>query len=453
MKYSSLIGHTVEVLGDIQSSEQAADTIIGAFFRARKYLGSKDRRFVAEATYGTLRHLRRCDHAIQSAAVPHENTTREGKLLLEVAAYLLVIEGRTDIAVKDFQELVDQDEEKERMGGVLSSLMAVRDTPADESAVPAGIRWSFPEWMVERFRRDFGDDAELLLSSLNEPPPLCVRVNTLKTNVDECRARLMAEGVSTEVSPISPLGLVIAKRVNMFALETFKEGWFEVQDDGSQVLPILIDPKPSAKVLDACAGAGGKTLEFAALMKNRGEIVATDVHTNRLEELRRRTRRAGASNVRVKEVSSVADLAPDHTGWFDVVLVDAPCSGVGTIRRNPGMKWKVTERTVNELAVKQREILRQSAPMVKPGGLLTYATCTLFCEENEAVVNGFLEAHPEFTLEDPATRLERAHLSGASSGRFVKLLPHLHGTDGFFCAFLRRAPRITTPSPETASSI
>ncbi|HEY4613776.1 MAG TPA: RsmB/NOP family class I SAM-dependent RNA methyltransferase, partial [Bacteroidota bacterium] len=194
----------------------------------------------------------------------------------------------------------------------------------------------------------------------------------------------------------------------------------------------------TAKLLDACAGAGGKTLEFAAIMKNRGEIFAADIHDTRLDELRKRSRRAGASNIRVKAVASLSDLSGDFTGYFNVILIDAPCSGLGTIRRNPGMKWSVTEETVRELSEKQGAILEQSAALVKPGGKLVYATCTVLREENEGVVEQFLSAHPEFAVADVSASVEKLKLSSAISGKYMRLQPHVHGTDGFFCAFLDR---------------
>ena len=191
----------------------------------------------------------------------------------------------------------------------------------------------------------------------------------------------------------------------MFSLPAFRAGWFEVQDEGSQLLPFLIDPKPNAKVLDVCAGAGGKTLEFAALMKNRGEIYAADINSFRLEELRKRTKRAGVQNVRIQEIQAIEDLAEQYSNFFDIVFVDAPCSGLGTIRRNPGMKWMVTEQTVIEVSEKQRSILHSSALLVKPGGRLVYATCTLLRQENENVVENLLVQHPEFTFESRQRRL------------------------------------------------
>ena len=271
--------------------------------------------------------------------------------------------------------------------------------PTESAIVRIGIEHSFPDWMVQKLIEQYGEsEVEKICASLNEQAPLTLRVNTLKTTVEQCQAELSKQGIETTKTLLSPFGLNLSKRINVFSLSMFRDGWFEVQDEGSQLLPFLIDPKPNAKLLDVCAGAGGKTLEFAALMKNRGEIFATDINSFRLEELRKRMKRAGAQNIRVQEIQAIEDLAEQYSNFFDIVFVDAPCSGLGTIRRNPGMKWMVTEQTVNEVSDKQRSILHSSAPLVKPGGRIVYATCTLLRQENEDVVEEFIVRHPEFKL-------------------------------------------------------
>ena len=291
--------------------------------------------------------------------------------------------------------------------------------------------------MVRRLLYEYGhEESENIMRSLNEPAPLTLRVNLLKSTVEKCQEDLKKQEIESARTSISPSGLQITKRINVFSLKTFQDGDFEVQDEGSQILPLLIDPKPTAKVLDACAGAGGKTLGFAAIMKNRGEIFATDNNGYRLKELKKRSRRAGAFNIRPLEVATVGDLPDKLKNYFDVVFVDAPCSGLGTIRRNPGMKWTVTEETVSEVSAKQTEILRQCIALVKPGGRLVYATCTLLRQENEDVVNQFVGANPDFSFVNPEPMLSKLGIKKAVSGNFIKLLPHIHGTDGFFCAVM-----------------
>jgi 16S rRNA (cytosine967-C5)-methyltransferase len=199
-----------------------------------------------------------------------------------------------------------------------------------------------------------------------------------------------------------------------------------------------VDPKPAIKLLDACAGAGGKTLEFSALMKNRGEIVAADINSYRLEELRKRYRRAGADNIRIRAVDSLAELQKEYAAYFDVVFVDAPCSGLGTIRRNPGLKWKVNEQTIDEVSAKQQSILISVSPLLKPGGLLVYATCTVLRQENELQIDSFCARTGNYS---PYLKASAAGVSAGMSRQnngFFSLLPHKHDTDGFFCAMLTK---------------
>jgi 16S rRNA (cytosine967-C5)-methyltransferase len=293
--------------------------------------------------------------------------------------------------------------------------------------------------MVQRLLDQYGEQETILLCrSLNGQASLSLRVNVLKSSVEECQDALKTEGVATERTKLSPFGLTVPKRINIFQLQAFRDGFFEVQDEGSQMLPYLLDPKPTAKVLDACAGAGGKTLELAAIMKNRGEIVAADVHSFRLDQLRKRAQRAGVSNVRIRHVQDIGDLAEQYTGYFDIVLIDAPCSGIGTLRRNPGMKWMVTEETIREVSEKQLHILEACVPFVKIGGRVAYATCTLFREENESVVESFLEKHADFTLDDPPLDRAKFDFSPYKVGRYIKLSPHRDGTDGFFIAVMMK---------------
>lgn len=433
MLLASLLGHTTELLATIRSSSKPADSLIDQYFRKRKYLGSHDRKFIAETTYGTLRHWRLCEWLVGDRA---GHVSAHEKLLLTVAAYLTSV----DKSLRPTLEALLPRERSPQLAGALSDLLASADRPIGTNGRSnlehVALQYSFPDWMVDRFFRRFGEpEAAELCASLNQPAPLFIRVNTLKTSVSECREKLAQEGVETLPCAQIPFALTLKKRINVFALRTFKDGFFEVQDVGSQLIPFLLDPKPTAKILDACAGAGGKSLEFAALMKNRGEIVAVDIQKYRIEELRKRARRAGAFNIRTRSVTSLEDLRPDFDGAFDLVLVDAPCTGTGTIRRNPGMKWSVTEEMVTELSRKQLDILSACTTLVKPGGRLAYATCSLFDEENEDVVGRFLELHREFNIVPPP---EASGAAGTGAMPALRTFPHRDGADGFFCAVMQR---------------
>lgn len=439
MKLASLLGHTYEVLQLYFTTGKPADHLIDTFFRSRKYLGSRDRRFIAETAYGVLRHLRFYQYAAEQAlGESYRMVSEEKQLSYVIAAYLASGSEGDAVTFGAIEEFIRSK----------NAEMTVKDFPTkiqgceipqavDQAGI--GLRYSFPDWMVRRFVDAYGlEGAEKLCASLNDPPSVTLRVNLLKTSVAGCQQRLEKEGIATERTPISPFGLILKNRLNVLQLQSFREGFFEVQDEGSQLLPLLIDLKSTDKVLDACAGAGGKTLELAALMKNRGEIIAADVNEFRLKELKKRARRARAFNIRTKVIDFSNPVQHEDDLKFDVVLVDAPCTGVGTIRRNPGMKWSVTESSVEEISQKQLAILSHASEFVKSEGLLVYATCTLFREENEDVIERFLLRFPHFTIHNPTVHLKRVRLDALKADPYIRLLPHIHGTDGFFCAFMRK---------------
>ncbi|MCK6461680.1 MAG: RsmB/NOP family class I SAM-dependent RNA methyltransferase, partial [Planctomycetes bacterium] len=278
---------------------------------------------------------------------------------------------------------------------------------------------SFPLWMVERWVARLGaEEARKLAAALNEPAPTTVRANTLRNTRDELLASLGAEGIEATATALAPDGVVLGKRINIFDTKAFREGRFEMQDEGSQLVSVTLDPHPDWRVLDACAGAGGKTLHLAALMRGKGEVWAYEPDERRRQELRRRVRRSGAQNVRI------ADAPEKLPGGMDAVLVDAPCSGTGTIRRNPMIKNRLSPEDVERHRAEQVAILSQWAPRVRPGGILAYATCSLLEEENEQAFLAFLAGSGFVPRATPAP-------FGTLP---CTLLPHVHGTDGFFLA-------------------
>jgi len=447
MKLTSLVSHTCEVFTSIlqtfpeggSRSSAPPDALIAAFFRARKYLGSHDRRFIAETVYGTIRHLRRIDKLLAASQSPETPEPTPAKALSRVVTYLLAVdELRTAERSGELREGYPDQWMRARKGLEAQEDFLSEQKPA-AGADDLADRYSFEPWMVGEFVRDHGlETAQELCRSLNVQAPLTIRANTLQTDRESLQALLEASGIPSHPSRLSPLGLHLTKRLNVFHLDAFRNGLFELQDEGSQLLPLLIDPKPNAKVLDACAGAGGKTLEFSALMKNRGEIVAADISARRLEELRKRARRAGAHNIRVRQADLTSGAFTGGEGSFDVVLLDAPCSGTGTIRRNPGLKWTVSESGVEELVRKQASLLARASLFVKAGGRVWYCTCSLFRRENEAVVEQFLSSDSSFALMDLEPVLAKLGLSDARARSAMQLLPNRHGTDGFFCAALQR---------------
>ena len=442
MKKSSLIGHTVEAYDLILRNDRPADSTIDTFFRSHKYLGSHDRRFVAEAVYGLLRNKLRLETVLDAMTGRPPSASAETRSHLLCLLYLIIFGAETPALLAE--EIGAENDETLPLLNFFNEAKEVDARQehgfhsAPEDAHSLSVKFSFPRWMVDSWLVMYGPAGTVqLCESLNSPPPLALRVNTIKTTVEQCQEALAKEGITTNRTKLSPFGLTVAKRMNIFALESFQKGFFEVQDEGSQLLPLLLDPKPRSKVVDACAGAGGKSLAIAALMKNHGVVHALDINAFRLEELRKRIRRSGVDTIRIHHVKE-GELPEGLVGTADNVLVDAPCSGLGTIRRNPGMKWTVTPADVQELSVKQSILLDYYAQCVRPLGRLVYATCTMNRAENEEVVERFLSSHQAFEVIEPSVILSRYGLESIAQEKYFRVSPHLHGTDGFFAVAMRR---------------
>jgi len=289
------------------------------------------------------------------------------------------------------------------------------------SAAPA-VRHSLSEWMEERCSSEITEGWDALAASLNDPAPLAVRINTLKASKEDIMAFFEETEVNPAPSAIAHDGLVLGEFVNVYRTPVFRDGWIEVQDEGSQYVSEFMDVKPGMRVVDACAGAGGKTLHLAALMKNKGKVVALDIFPKKLEELKRRAKRAGAENIEIRLIES-SKTVKRMKDTADRVLIDAPCSGLGVLRRNPDIKWRLSPEELEKLIPEQRQLLKQFSALVKPGGKLVYATCSILPSENEKQVEHFLSEHPEFSLE-----------------KETWLLPGKDGCDGFYMARLVRKP-------------
>jgi 16S rRNA (cytosine967-C5)-methyltransferase len=396
--------------------DRPADAVLHDFFRAHRALGSHDRAFVADAVYGVLRRKRTVDH-LAPGGTPRS-------LLL---AHLARVAG---VSVRELAAVTRPDEQ--------SWLARVKAMPLD--ALPPAARTELPEWVVERLARHYPETELLALArGLNEPAPLDLRVNTLKTGRDEALRALAADGIGAEPTPFSPVGLRVHGKpaINRHAL--FLAGAIEVQDEGSQLLGFLLAPRRHDMVVDFCAGAGGKSLMLGALMRSQGRIYALDTSAARLSRLKPRLKRSGLSNLFPHPIRNENDLRVKRLGAkIDRVLVDAPCSGLGTLRRNPDLKWRQSPKSVEELKLKQAAILRAAAGLVKPGGRLVYATCSLLAEENEDIVAGFLAERGEFSRLHCGELLAQQGII-LDTGESLRLLPHLHGTDGFFAVAMMRS--------------
>jgi 16S rRNA (cytosine967-C5)-methyltransferase len=313
----------------------------------------------------------------------------------------------------------------------------------DPGSLPEKLRHNLPEWLAEPLQAALGDEFWPLVQALNEPAALDLRVNTFKARRDEVRAALEQSGVEALPTPYSPWGLRIQGRPSLSKLDLFTQGQVEVQDEGSQLLALMTDAKRGEMVVDFCAGAGGKTLALGASMRNTGRLYAFDTSGHRLAALKPRLARSGLSNVYPVQIAHERDERIKRlAGKIDRVLVDAPCSGLGTLRRNPDMKWRQSPQTIAELKGKQARILDSAARLLKPGGRLVYATCSLLEEENEAIAHAFTATHEgDFKPVVAAQALEKGHAGEPKTlirGEFLRLWPHRHGTDGFFAAVWER---------------
>lgn len=393
--------------------EHPADSILRHFFRENPKLGANDRAFIAEAIFGILRRR----FFLESVA----GTPTPRFLLL---AYLAKFQG---LNLRELLPLVSEAEAK-----WLTGIKAV--TP---ELLPLAVRAEFPEWLVEKLRSFMSDREVLNLGhSLQQPASLDLRVNTQLASREEVLASLSKDGMEGTTTPYSPIGIRLAGKPAINRHELFLTGKVEVQDEGSQLLGYLLAPKRGDMVVDFCAGAGGKTLMLGALMHSKGRIYAFDISEKRLNNLKPRLKRSGLSNLYPQRIANENDIKVKRLmGKIDRVLVDAPCSGLGTLRRNPDLKWRQSPRSIEELKRKQAAILLSAANLLKPGGRLIYATCSFLPEENQEIVEHFLAGHPQFILLDCAELLRRQKIP-LDTGVHLELSPALHGTDGFFAAAL-----------------
>jgi len=403
------------LLRDVMTFEHPADRVIGQFFRANPKFGQRDRSLLADIIYDVLRHRRRLETLCE--------TSNPRQLLL---AALVKLQG---VSLAGMEGVARRPE--------LDWLTTVR--AADASNLSPAQRLDLPDWMYERLCAQYtADSVEAIGRALQRAAPLDLRVNTLKTTREAVLARLEELGVSGQPTPYSPTGIRIVGKPAIQQFDLFKSGEIEVQDEGSQLIAQLLAPRRQDMVVDFCAGAGGKTLALGALMASQGRLYAFDVSDKRLSNLRPRLKRSGLSNVFPQRIAGVRDSHVKRlAGKVERVLLDVPCSGLGTLRRNPDLKWRTAEADIAQMITKQTEIIASASFLLKPGGRMVYATCSLLREENEAIVEDFLSRNPGFTLADSAQCLASARIE-LDTGTFLQLRPDLHGTDGFFAAVLTR---------------
>ncbi|MDN8616812.1 RsmB/NOP family class I SAM-dependent RNA methyltransferase [Variovorax ginsengisoli] len=422
MHPKALLDATADLVGLVLKFDHPADQVVSRFFRDHREFGPRERATLAETVYTVLRKKLLFDHLSPSGSGPKERRMA-----------ILGFHGP-----RDFLKSALNDTEKRW----LDNCDAVKQDDLLERH-----RHNLPEWLVAPLKAQLGDQFWPLVESLQQPAPLDLRVNALSDKRPDLQKELAKASIKAIPTPFSPWGLRVDGKPALNKLDAFTRGALEVQDEGSQLLALLLDAKRGEMVVDFCAGAGGKTLAIGATMRNTGRLYAFDTSAHRLDALKPRLARSGLSNVHPAAIAHERDDRIKRlAGKIDRVLVDAPCSGLGTLRRNPDLKWRQSPQSVQELTVKQAAILQSAARLVKSGGRLVYATCSVLPEENEAIAEAFAAANPDFEPQDAAGLLAGLKVEGADAlcaggdggTRYLRLWPHRHATDGFFAAVWNR---------------
>ena len=392
-----------------------ADNALSAFFREHHEMGARDRAWVSDGAFAYLRRKRSYEALAEDATPRH----------LALA-----------VAVREFGHSVRELEDAINAGDA-RWLAAFKSRHG--VVLPPAVAADVPDWLWHRLGEAYDDNARASLTrAWQQPAPLDLRANVMKTTRGAALAELSSEGMPVAATPYSPFGVRIQGRPMLARHPWLADGRLEVQDEGRQLVGLLVAPRRTDMVVDFCAGAGGKTLLLGAMMRSQGRLYAFDVSAKRLARLTPRLARSGLSNVHPQTIANERDAKVKRlAGKIDRVLVDAPCTGFGTLRRNPDLKWRQTPDDLAELTARQASILAAAATLVKSGGRLVYATCSVLPEENDAIVDAFLAANPAFIEGDVAQILERANIP-LDTGKRLRLRPDVHGCDGFFAAVLER---------------
>lgn len=420
MHPKALLDESAALIEQVFKFEHPADAVVARHFRENRSLGPRERATLSDTVYTILRERLKLEWLARSGS---------GSKWRRLA--ILAFPGD-----RDFIKSALTESEKTW----LDHCDAVSDTD-----LMVQHRHNLPEWLASALREQVGGEFDALVASLNQAAPLDLRVNLLKTKREAALESLRQSGLEAEATPYSPLGIRLAGKPSLAKLPAFVQGEIEVQDEGSQLLALLLDAKRGEMVVDFCAGAGGKTLAIGAAMRNSGRLYAFDTSGHRLDALKPRLARSGLSNVHPVAIAHERDDRIKRlAGKIDRVLVDAPCSGLGTLRRNPDLKWRQTPETVAAQAQLQQAILASAARLLKPGGRLVYATCSLLPAENEAVAHAFSAAQPGFEPVPVGDLLAGMHvnraetLTAGNGAEWLRLWPHRHSTDGFFAAVWRK---------------
>ena len=422
MHPKALLDSCAELVGRVLKFDHPADAVVSRYFREHRSLGPRERATLAETVYTVLRKKLQFDHFAPSGSGPRERRMA-----------ILGFHGP-----RDFLKSALTEQEKRWLDECDS---------IDTKDLLERHRHNLPEWLVAPLKAQLGDEFWALADAFNQPAPLDVRVNILTDKREDVRHELELAGIRSQPTPYSPWGLRLEGKPAVNKLDAFARGAIEVQDEGSQLLVLLLEAKRGEMVVDFCAGAGGKTLAIGAAMRNTGRIYAFDTSAHRLDALKPRLARSKLSNVYPAAITNERDERVKRlAGKIDRVIVDAPCSGLGTLRRNPDLKWRQSPEAVKEMNEKQASILAAAAKLLKPGGRLVYATCSVLPAENEDIAAAFSAAHPDFEAVPAGEVLSRQKVEnaaglcsgGAEGQQYLRLWPHRNATDGFFAAIWNR---------------
>ena len=443
----SIRHQAVDILSQISTSQSFAGELLDDSLTANTLSGTPDGRLLTHLVYGVLRFQDHLDWIISKLYRGDFIKMDESiKNILRVGLYQLKFSDRlpafavVNEAVKSAKIIAPA------QSGLTNAILRNYLRHGDKIPFPSWKKQpaehiaalhSHPLWLVKTWLNIFGkEDTLALCKANNEMPPMTIRINKLKTSPEELEQKLKAEGFSYTITNFSPDGIVLTDSTGPIQkTDFFREGLLRIQDEGAQLVSYLVNPKNNENILDVCAGTGGKTTHLAAIMKNDGHILAIDRHAGKLAELRKEITRLGINNIQTQQVDLSIMLPIALTEKFDQVLVDAPCSGTGTLRRNPEIKWRTKALDLNGYAITQKTILQNAAPAVKKGGRLIYCTCSLLPAENEDVIRHFLVNNPQFILAPIPETIKKTLID---KNGFFRTYPHIHNTDGFFGAILQR---------------
>lgn len=435
MHDSGRIASTLELVSECITSWQhesklPVDILLHRYFREHRFIGSKDRAYISELFYFIIRNLSTLEWWCMQRG--------------DISARLLVIAALVFLKNKksnDMESLFSGERfAPEKLSPDEKAFIKHLSQQALlQEEMPDYVRFNVPQWMLDTIRQSLGNNWEKEIRALSDEAPVDIRANTLLVTRDDLLALLTKEGFSVAPCPRSPVGIRMKKRAPIFTSNYFKQGFFEMQDEGSQLVSLLLDAQPGERVIDFCAGAGGKTLAIAAQMKNKGRILAWDTSQKRIDQMPERLRRAKVDNVQRHLLTSENDpFLRRHENSADAVIIDAPCTGSGTWRRNPDLKWRTTENDLAEIISVQKKILHHASRLVKQGGRLLYVTCSIYEQENEQQVEAFLSHSKKFKVVTKSKICFKLFPEASGEDGMIHLTPHKDGTDGFFAALLHR---------------